>query len=137
MKYLIASDHAGFHLKQELIKSFDFEWIDLGPESTDSVDYPDFAHKLADAMKEGQAEFGVLICGSGIGISMAANRHKYVRAALCTHGLMAKLARQHNNANVLVLGERITGVDVAKDCLKQFSETEFEGGRHTARVEKI
>lgn len=137
MKYLIASDHAGFHLKQELIKSCEHEWIDLGPESTDSVDYPDFAHKLADAMKEGQAEFGVLICGSGIGISMAANRHKHVRAALCTHGLMAKLARQHNNANVLVLGERITGVDVAKDCLKQFSETEFEGGRHTARVEKI
>ena len=137
MKYLIASDHAGFHLKQELIKSFDFEWIDLGPESTDSVDYPDFAHKLAEAMKEGQADFGVLICGSGIGISMAANRHNHVRAALCTHGLMAKLARQHNNANVLVLGERLTGVDVAKDCLKQFSETEFEGGRHAARVEKI
>ena len=137
MKYLIASDHAGFHLKQELINSCDHEWIDLGTESTDSVDYPDFAHKLADAMKEGQAEFGVLICGSGIGISMAANRHKHVRAALCTHGLMAKLARQHNNANVLVLGERLTGVDVAKDCLTQFSETEFEGGRHTARVEKI
>lgn len=138
MKILIASDHAGYDLKEALKGSFsDFTWIDLGPDSKDSVDYPDYAHKLANALTEGQADLGVLICGSGIGISMAANRHKGVRAALCTNGLMARLSRQHNNANVLVLGERLTGIDVAKDCLDEFLKTEFEGGRHERRVNKI
>ncbi|MAM33953.1 MAG: ribose 5-phosphate isomerase B [Micavibrio sp.] len=138
MKMLIASDHAGYDLKETLKGSFsDFTWIDLGPDSKDSVDYPDYAHKLANALMEGQADLGVLICGSGIGISMAANRHKGVRAALCTNGLMARLSRQHNNANVLVLGERLTGIDVAKDCLDEFLKTEFEGGRHERRVNKI
>lgn len=137
MKVLIASDHAGFNLKSTLRDSFDFDWIDLGPESTDSVDYPDYGHKLAEALLDGQADKGILICGSGIGISMAANRHKGVRAALCTNGLMARLSRQHNNANVLVLGERLTGVDVAKDCVNEFMKTEFEGGRHERRVAKI
>lgn len=137
MKVLIASDHAGFALKSTLIESFDYEWIDLGPSSTDSVDYPDYAYKVANALQEGQADMGVLICGSGIGISIAANRHEGVRAALCSNGLMAKLSRQHNNANVLVLGERLIGVDVAKDCVNEFFKTDFEGGRHEARVAKI
>ncbi len=137
MKVLIASDHAGFVLKSSLMHSFDYEWIDLGPKSTDSVDYPDYAHKLANALKDGQADKGVLICGSGIGISIAANRHDGVRAALCTNGLMARLSRQHNNANVLVLGERLTGIDVAKDCVNEFFKTDFEGGRHGRRVAKI
>lgn len=137
MKVLIASDHAGYGLKEELKSAFDYEWIDCGPSSTDSVDYPDFAHKLAEALLEGKADKGVLVCGSGIGISIAANRHNGVRAALCTSVEMAKLSREHNDANVIVFGERIIDWDVAKKALKMFMETEFEGGRHQRRVGKI
>ncbi|MGD8327072.1 MAG: ribose 5-phosphate isomerase B [Sphingomonadales bacterium] len=136
----IASDHAGFALKSTLIeelKAMDFDVLDLGPSDTSSVDYPDFGRALADAIADGKAKRGVVICGSGIGISIAANRNPAVRAALCTNGLMARLARQHNDANVLALGERLTGVDVAKDCLREFLNTEFEGGRHARRVEKL
>ena len=136
----IAADHAGVDLKAELIKdlkALGYEPLDLGTHSTDSVDYPDYGHALAQTMQEGKAEMGVAICGSGIGISMAANRHKPIRAALCQSGLEAKLARQHNDANVLCLGARIIGMEKAKDCLRVFLNTRFEGGRHERRVEKI
>ena len=136
----IASDHAGFDLKallkQELV-TLGFEVLDLGPDSTASVDYPDFADRLAAALKEGMAARGVLICGTGIGISMAANRHRHIRAAVVHDVTSARLTRQHNNANVLCLGARLTGTDVAKDCLKVFLTTDFEGGRHQNRVAKL
>lgn len=137
---VMAADHAGYGLKnilKEALEAMGHEVLDLGTNGPDSVDYPDFGHALAEAIESGKADRGVLVCGSGIGISISANRHKAVRAALCTSGLMARLARQHNDANVLALGERLTGVDVAKDCLKEFLETEFEGGRHQRRVDMI
>lgn len=114
-----------------------YAMLDLGTDGTQSVDYPDFADAVADAIQSGKADTGVLVCGSGIGISIAANRHRHIRAALCTDGLMARLSRQHNNANVLVLGARLTGIDTAKDCLHQFLATKFEGGRHERRVAKM
>ena len=136
----IASDHAGFDLKAQLkqeLAAMGFEALDLGPDSTASVDYPDFANRLAAALKDGQAKRGVLICGTGIGISMAANRHRHIRAALVHDVTGARLTRQHNNANVLCLGARLIGADVAKDCLKVFLTTDFEGGRHENRVAKL
>ncbi|HWA42088.1 MAG TPA: ribose 5-phosphate isomerase B [Hypericibacter adhaerens] len=137
----IAADHAGFELK-ELLKAelvrLGFQSLDLGTNGPESVDYPDFADKLAAALKEGRAARGVLICGTGIGISIAANRHRHVRAAVCHDGTSARLARQHNNANVLALGARLLGPEVAKDCLETFLATAFEGGeRHTRRVGKL
>jgi ribose 5-phosphate isomerase B len=101
------------------------------------VDYPDFGRAMAEALKDGRARQGIIICGSGIGISIAANRHAHVRAALCVNGTMAHLARQHNDANVLALGSRITSLEIAKECVRQFLETPFEGGRHTRRVDKL
>jgi ribose 5-phosphate isomerase B len=139
-KIAIASDHAGYDLKSQLkpeLEKLGFEVLDLGTDGPASVDYPDFALKMAEALKAGTVQRGVLVCGSGIGISMAANRHKHVRAALCHDHLTARLSRQHNNANVLCLGGRTTGPDVAKDCLRVFLETEFEGGRHQNRVAKF
>jgi ribose 5-phosphate isomerase B len=139
-KIAIASDHAGYDLKIQLkpeLEKLGFEVLDLGTDGAASVDYPDFALKMAEALQAGTVLRGVLVCGSGIGISMAANRHKHVRAALCHDHLTAKLSRQHNNANVLCLGGRTTGPDVAKDCLRVFLETEFEGGRHQNRVAKF
>jgi ribose 5-phosphate isomerase B len=135
-----ASDHAGFAYKAMLIeevRGLGHGVLDLGPNSEASVDYPDYGAKLADAIAEGRATFGVAICGSGIGISIAANRNPAVRAALCTSGLMARLARQHNDANVLALGSRIIGPDVARDCLSQFLAASFAGGRHAGRVAKL
>jgi len=135
----IASDHAGFELKKILLREIEqlgFSAHDLGTHNTDSVDYPDYANALAEWMKKNDG-MGVLICGSGIGISIAANRHTHIRAALCHDGLEAQLSRQHNDANVLCLGARIIGIDAAKDCMKQFLHTEFEGGRHVKRVEKL
>ena len=134
----IASDHAGFELKAQLkqeLAAMGFEPLDLGPDSTASVDYPDFADRLAAAVKDGKAKRGV--CGTGIGISMAANRHRHLRAAVVHDVTSARLTRQHNNANVLCLGARLTGTDVAKDCLKVFLTTDFEGGRHENRVAKL
>ncbi len=134
------SDHAGYSLKAALAedaRAQGFEILDLGTDGTASVDYPDFGFLVADAVASGRAWRGVVVCGSGIGISIAANRHPGARAALCSHGLMARLARQHNDANILALGERLTGVDVARDALKEFLTTEFEGGRHVARVNKL
>lgn len=135
-----ASDHAGIALKSALValaKEQGCKVEDLGPDTTDSVDYPDYAAKMADTMHSQPEAMGVLICGSGIGMSMAANRYSHLRAALCHHGLEARLTRQHNNANVLVLGARMIGADVAKECMLEFLKTEFEGGRHLRRVEKL
>jgi ribose 5-phosphate isomerase B len=136
----IASDHAGFELKNLLkaeLSVMGFEPLDMGAHGPVSVDYPDFANALAEAMAQGRAKRGVLICGSGIGMSIAANRHRHIRAALVHDGLGARLARQHNDANVLCLGARLVGSDVAKDCLRVFLTTDFEGGRHQNRVTKL
>ncbi len=139
-KIAIASDHGGFDLKQVLKAAYadKYEWLDLGTDSTASCNYADFGHAVAQAVVDGKAQRGIAICGSGIGISMAANRHKGVRAALCTNETMARLARLHNDANILALG----GADhrhyeVAKDCVEAFMNTAYEGGRHDERVKKI
>ncbi len=136
----LASDHAGYALKTllaEYVSSQGHAVLDLGTDSEDSVDYPDFGHALAKAIISGQAEKGIVICGSGIGISIAANRHHGVRAALCHNADTAALARQHNNANVLALGARVIDETDAKACVDAFLSTEFEGGRHEKRVEKL
>ena len=136
----IASDHAGFELKEVLkqqIVQLGFTVDDLGTHSTQSVDYPDYGHAMAQWLSQNKDASGILICGSGVGISIAANRHKHVRAALVSSGLAARLSRQHNDANVLCLGARLTGVDTAKDCVKEFLQTSFEGGRHATRLEKL
>jgi ribose 5-phosphate isomerase B len=134
------SDHAGFTLKNDLMetaKSFGHYVIDLGTHSADSVDYPDYANKVVEALKGEQAALGVIICGTGIGMCMAANRHKGIRAAVCHTELEARLAREHNNANILCLGGRILGTDQAKACLAAFLSAHFIGGHHTARVAKL
>ena len=136
----LASDHAGFILKKELraaLESWGHATVDLGTDGPEPVDYPDFADALAKRLADGAAEFGVLICGTGTGIAMAANRHPHVRAAACHDATSARLARRHNDANVLTVGERLIGVETAKDCLKAFLETSFEGGRHRRRVDKL
>jgi ribose 5-phosphate isomerase B len=136
----IANDHAGVALKQLLLPEIvacGFTPLDLGTNQPDSVDYPDYGYVVADAVLHGRAQFGVAICGSGIGIAIAANRRAGARAALCHSGLSAALARAHNDANILCLGARLIGESEAKECLIRFLTTEFEGGRHTARVEKL
>lgn len=136
----IAADHAGFDMKCALaaeLGALGYEVLDLGTSARDAVDYPDFAHALAQAIETGRAQRGVLVCGTGIGMSIAANRHAAIRAALCHDGLTARLARQHNDANVLALGARVIGLDTAKDCLKVFFSTAFEGGHHARRVAKL
>jgi ribose 5-phosphate isomerase B len=136
----VAADHGGYDLKTALlpvIASLGLAVLDLGTHSHDSVDYPDYAAALAAALEDGRAGRGLLICGSGIGITMAANRYRFVRAALCHDGLTARLARQHNDANVLALGGRIIGIETAKDCLATFLTTPFDGGRHAGRVAKL
>lgn len=136
----IAADHAGFELKESLkaaLVARGLTPLDLGTASKDSVDYPDFADRLAAALEDGRAQRGVLICGTGIGIAIAANRHRHVRAAVCHDATSARLSRQHNDANVLALGARLVGPDVAKDCLEIFLNTGFEGGRHVRRVAKM
>ena len=136
----IASDHGGFELKTLLVPylhELGFEVIDLGTNSTKSVDYPDYATKMSEWILANPTQKGILICGSGIGISIAANRYSHIRGALCHDGLTARLSRQHNDANVLCLGARIIGVETAKNCVYEFLNTEFEGGRHAARVRKL
>jgi ribose 5-phosphate isomerase B len=137
----LASDHAGFALKEELkseILEMGLECLDLGTDNLESVDYPDFGRAVADALVEGRAERGVLVCGTGIGISIAANRVAGVRAAVCHDATTARLAREHNDANVLALGARIVGGEVAKDCLHAFLSSPFDGGeRHLRRVVKL
>ena len=136
---LIASDHAGFRLKKILIEEFQgkLKFDDLGPFSENSVDYPDYAKKLSKKIDINVDQMGVLICGSGIGMSMVANRFKNVRAALCMNKKMSKLARQHNNANILVLGSRLISEQEAIKCLIVFLKTNYEGGRHQARLDKF
>lgn len=136
----IGADHGGFELKRELagfIKSLGHSVIDNGTSSSDSVDYPDYAKLVAHDILEKRADFGVLICGSGIGISIAANRFKGIRAALVTRKEYATLSRQHNNANIIVFGGRFTTIEEAKEYLEIFLLTPFEGGRHEKRVCKI
>ena len=136
----IASDHAGYDLKTTLARELaemGFEVLDLGTDGPASVDYPDYGHALAEVIESGRAERGVLICGTGIGISIAANRHSGVRAALCADETSARLAREHNDANVLALGARLLGAEVARGCLRSFLATDFAGGRHEARVAKL
>jgi ribose 5-phosphate isomerase B len=137
-KILIASDHAGFDLKKTLIVEASFEFIDLGCDSSEnSVDYPDYAQKLCKEINDKNQLKGILICGSGIGISIAANRFKNIRAALCHNVKSAKLARAHNDANVLCLGARMIKSQAATSIIKAFFSTEFEGARHAARVAKL
>ncbi len=131
----IASDHAGFSLKELLKKTVEGYTIhDIGPFNEESCDYPVFAHELSLSVEKDPASRGILICGTGLGMSMAANRHAGIRAALCTTELHARLARQHNNANVLCLGARMTGTELAKAIVTAFLETDFEGGRHERRL---
>jgi len=138
LKVAIASDHGGYTLKEFLKDSFDLNWVDLGTDDAKkSVDYPDFGHALAETIVDGDADYGIAICGTGIGISIACNRHDNIRAALCTDTTMARLTRQHNDANILALGERLIGTEVAMDIVKTFLETEYEGGRHQNRIEKL
>ena len=136
---LIASDHAGYKLKKILIQELqgEIKFDDLGPFSEDSVDYPDYARKLSKKIDLKKDLLGVLICGSGIGMSMVANRFKNVRAALCMNNKMSMLARQHNNANILVLGSRLISAQEAIKCLLVFLKTNYEGGRHQARLDKF
>lgn len=137
----IAADHAGYAYKAILsaeARAAGYDVLDLGTDDGErSVDYPDFGRAVADAIGSGRAHRGIVVCGSGIGISIAANRYPAVRAALCTSGLMARLARQHNDANVLALGSRIIGIEVARDCVHEFLTTDFLAGRHAARVDKL
>lgn len=136
----IASDHAGYDLKSTLVEELQtlgHEVLDLGTFDRESVDYPDFGKAVALAVADGRATRGIAVCGTGIGISIAANRHPGVRAALCHNETTARLSREHNDANVLALGARIIGAEVAKDCLKAFLDTEFAQGRHAPRVAKL
>ncbi|MBR4530916.1 ribose 5-phosphate isomerase B [bacterium] len=134
------ADHGGFELKDKLVaflRKEGYEVIDNGTNSPDSVDYPDFAKSVARDILEKKADFGLLVCGSGIGISIAANRFKGIRAALVTNDDYARLSRQHNNANIIALGGRFTSYEDAEKWLKIFLSTPFEGGRHERRIEKI
>jgi ribose 5-phosphate isomerase B len=140
MKIIVANDHAGYNLKEKIknwLTEAKYTVEDIGAFSEDSVDYPDFAHQLAERVKSGEFELGILICGSGNGVSMAANKHKGIRAALAWLPEIAKLARQHNNANVLSLPARFITEEQAKEIVFAFLDTEFEGGRHENRVNKI
>ena len=139
-KLIAGSDHAGLALRAEAVKvakAAGFEVQDLGPFSGESVDYPDYAKQVADAVAGGRARLGILVCGTGIGMSIAANKVKGVRAALCGTEFEARMARAHNDANVLCIGERITGLGLGGAIVKAFLETSFEGGRHERRVQKL
>ncbi len=139
-KFYIATDHAGYAVKayvKEIVTSLGHEIIDLGPDSADRVDYPDFAKKCANAVIADEGSFGILICGTGIGISISANKVPGIRAALCHDHYTAMLTRQHNDANILCFGERVVGKGVIEDMIEVFANTEFEGGRHAGRVGKI
>ena len=139
-KIILASDHAGFKLKEE-IKKFLIKKrkkvLDLGTKNTNSVDYPDYAHLLSRRMKKDKSQLGILICGSGTGMSIVANKHKNIRAALCYDIKSTKLSRLHNNANVMTLGSRLIKKNVALKCVSAFLKTDFDAGRHSRRVKKI
>lgn len=140
MRIALASDHAAVDLKATLaewLRAQGHEALDLGPATADRVDYPDYGYKLAEAVASNAVDFGVALCGSGIGISIAVNRNPKCRAALVSEPLSAALAREHNDANVIAMGARLTGPDMAIACLAAFLSTEFGGGRHAGRVEKL
>lgn len=140
MRLAIASDHAAVALKAELtawLRDSGHAVTDLGPDSTDSVDYPDYGYRLADHIAGGLADFGIALCGSGIGISIAVNRNPACRCARVSEPLSAQLAREHNDANVIALGARLTGTDMARACVAAFLATPFAGGRHARRVDKL
>ncbi len=140
MKFYIATDHAGFLIKDDvkkMVEDLGCEIIDLGVESKERVNYPDFAHKLSKKVLSDKGSFGILICGTGIGMSLAANKHKGIRAALCHDYYTASMARAHNDANVLCFGQRVVGLGTIESILKAWIETKFEGGRHQERVELI
>jgi ribose 5-phosphate isomerase B len=140
MKIAIGGDHAGFEYKESLKKeltNLGHEAVDFGPHSTDSVDYPDFAHPLAVAVEKKECELGILICGSANGVAITANKHQGIRAAICWNEELAKLARQHNNANIICLPARFISESEAKQLVAAFIAEPFEGGRHERRVEKI
>ena len=140
MRIALASDHAGFALKRELavwLGELGYDVTDLGTNGTESVDYPDFGNRLANAIATGAADFGVAVCGSGIGISIAVNRNPKCRCARVDEPVSATLAREHNDANVLALGSRLVGPDMAKACVSAFLGTDFAGGRHQRRVDML
>ncbi|MGB0521564.1 MAG: ribose 5-phosphate isomerase B [Flammeovirgaceae bacterium] len=140
MKIALGGDHAGFSYKKSIIEYLNEKGVetqDFGPGSDASVDYPDFAHPLANSVEAGETALGILICGSGNGVAMTANKHQGIRAALCWNTELAELARQHNNANVLCIPARFISLDEAKACVDAFINAEFEGGRHERRVGKI
>ena len=139
-KIAIAADHGGFDLKAIIIDYLEaegYEVLNLGTDTADSVDYPEYGKKCGEAVVAGEADYGIVICGTGIGISIAANKVKGVRAALCTNEYMAEMTRRHNNANILAMGARVIGSELAKNIVKKFLNTDFEGGRHERRVNLI
>lgn len=140
MKIGIGCDHAGLELKNEilsLLKDLGFEYVDFGTDSPQSVDYPDFGEKVSEAVSSGGIERGILICGTGIGMSIVANKFSHVRASLCNELFTARMSRLHNDANILVLGGRIVGKDLAKEIVRTWISTPFEGERHSLRLKKI
>lgn len=140
MKVAIGSDHAGFEMKERVqrwLVEAGHEVVDVGVFNTDRADYPDLGHQVAKQVSDGAVARGVLVCGSGIGVCMVANKHAGVRAANCTLEFQAEMCRRHNDANVLCLGERVVGIDLAESLVKVFFTTEFDGGRHAGRVDKI
>lgn len=140
LKIAIGSDHAGYPLKNEVIKLLEeegFEYIDMGTDSTESVDYPDFAYKVADSVSTGECDRGILICGTGIGMSITANKVEGIRAALCHDVFSARATRNHNNSNVLTMGSRVIGPGLAREIVRAWLGAEFDGGRHERRVNKI
>jgi len=140
MSTAIGSDHAGVELKEEIKRFLEEEgvsFVDMGPDGTDSVDYPDYGAKVAELVSKGEAERGILICGTGIGMSIVANKFPGVRAALCNEPLSAFLSRRHNDSNILVMGGRLVGKTMAREIVKSWLGTPFEGGRHEIRLKKI
>ncbi|MCY1079798.1 ribose 5-phosphate isomerase B [Archangium lansingense] len=140
MKVIIASDHAGLELRRELVSALQelrVEVHDVGPTTNASVDYPDFAKTVCKAVAAGEYQYGVLVCGTGIGMSITANKYRGIRAALCTSEFEARMTRAHNDANVLCLGQRVVGVGLARSIVEAFVATPFEGGRHQKRLDKI
>ncbi len=137
---IIGSDHAGFSLKEAIkpfLSEFNYETNDLGPHNEESVDYPDFAQKVSRLVADGEYNRGILICGTGIGMSMVANRYPEVRAALCNDLFSAIMCRRHNDANILVMGGRVIGIELAKEIVRAWITTPFEGGRHSDRLDKF
>ena len=138
MKIAIGSDHAGVELKAAIIKEFaDINFEDMGPYSTESCDYPDYASKVAFKVRDGEVDAGIVICGSGIGASITANKVKGIRAALCFNGYMAEMTKRHNNANIIALGARVIGQDIAMEIVRRWLDASYEGGRHQRRIDKV